>query len=391
MQFRCLIVLVLVVLPCIPVVEVAAQLPPEMQADRYLLEAERHIGNGDHTAAKSSLDRILELQGEHDVALPEAFWFRHAQVALQGGRYAEAVESVTQYLKTAGREGAHYRAALELLDRAEAGPPREVRNSIGMEFVLIEPGTFQMGSPATEPGRSKFEGPVHEVIISQPFYLGKYEVTQGQWQAVMRSNPSRFSNCGAKCPVEVVSWGDAQRFIEALNRSEGMGRYRLPTEAEWEYAARAGTQTALYTGRLETGTIRGDYNSPATDRVGWYVGNSGVSYPGGYACDRVRGKQYPSSWCGTHPVGGKLPNAWGLYDMLGNVSEWVQDCFHWDYTGAPTDGRAWESGDCSMGGVMRGGSWLSAWGYLRLARRGGGDSKDFKDLDVGFRIARSLP
>ena len=179
------------------VVEGAAQLPPDIQADRSLVEAERHIGNGDHAAALAALDRILELQAAHGLALPEAFWFKHAQVAQQAGAHAEAVESVTRYLTTAGREGAHYREALELLDQAMlaaeriAQLPREISNSLGMEFVLIEPGTFEMGSPATESGWDDGEGPVHQVTLSQPFYMGKYEVTQGQWTAIMGSNPSQ--------------------------------------------------------------------------------------------------------------------------------------------------------------------------------------------------------
>ena len=186
--------LCVLMLTVLPVGEAPAQLPPDIQADRYLIQAERHIGNRDYAAAKAALDRILELQAEHDLALPEAFWFKHAQVAQQAGDYAEAVESVTRYLTTAGRDGAHYREALELLDRAERS---EIRNSIGIEFVLIEPGTFEMGSPETEAGRFDDEGPVHTVTLSQPFYLGKYEVTQEQWQAVMGNNPSDFSGCGS--------------------------------------------------------------------------------------------------------------------------------------------------------------------------------------------------
>ena len=197
-------------------VEAPAQLPPDIQADRYLIEAERHIGNRDYAAAKAALDRILALQAEHDLALPEAFWFKHAEVAHQAGDHAEAVESVTRYLTTAGRDGEHYREALELLDRAEAGPPRELRNSIGMEFVLIEAGTFAMGSPETEAGRFDDEGPVHQVTLSQPFYLGKTEATQGQWEAVMGDNPSYFSDRGRTCPVEQVSWEDAQEFISIV-------------------------------------------------------------------------------------------------------------------------------------------------------------------------------
>ena len=241
-------------------VEAPAQLPPDIQADRYLIEAERHIGNRDYAAAKAALDRILALQAAHDLALPEAFWFKHAQVSQQAGDYAEAVESATRYLTTAGREGAHYREALELLDRAERS---EIRNSIGIEFVLIEPGTFEMGSPETEAGRYDNET-LHPVTLSQPFYLGKTEVTQGQWQAVMGSNPSQFSDCGRTCPVEQVSWEDAQEFIAALNRREGVETYRLPTEAEWEYAARAGTQTAYHFG--DDAARLGAY--------AWYLDNS---------------------------------------------------------------------------------------------------------------------
>lgn len=279
----CLFVSVVLLTPSLAGVllagEVPAQLPPDIQADRYLVEAERHIKNRDYAAAKATLDQLLAL----DLALPEAFWFKHAQVALQAGVYADAVKSATCYLTTAGRKGAHYRAALELLDRAEAGPlPREGHNSIGMEFVLIEAGTFAMGSPQTESGRDDDEGSVYEVKISQPFYLGKYEVTQGQWAAVMGSYPSHFDDCGRNCPVERVSWEDAQAFIAALNRREGVSVYRLPTEAEWEYVARE---------RGETGGC-------------WYNGNSGD---------------------GTHPVGRKQPNGWGVYDMLGNVWEWTAD------------------------------------------------------------------
>ena len=197
-----------------------AQLPPAMQMDLHAVEAERHIETGDYAAAKAALDRVLALQAAHDVALPEAFWFKHAQVARQAGLYAEAIESVTRYLTMAGREGAHYRAALELLDRAriegeEAARRRAAEQQraeevgrvlAAMEFVLIEAGTFAMGSPATEEGRNDDEGPVHQVTLSQPFSLGKYEVTQGQWAAVMGHKPSQFPACGPTCPVDEVSW-----------------------------------------------------------------------------------------------------------------------------------------------------------------------------------------
>ena len=330
--------------------EAAAQLPQEIQADRYLVAADRYIETGEYAAAQAALERVLELQATHGVELPEAFWFMHAEVAYQAGAYAEAVESVTRYLMTAGREGTYYRAALALLDRAEAGPPRELRNSLGLEFVLIEPGTFAMGSPETETERSGDEGPVHQVTLSQPFYLGKYEVTQEQWAAVMGSNPSYCSDCGGNCPVERVSWEDAQEFIAALNRQEGVNVYRLPTEAEWEYAARAGTRTTYHLWAYA-----------------WYRSNSNVGI------------------C-THPVGQKMPNRWGLYDMLGNVWEWTADWYGPYTTGSVTDPRGPSTGARR---VYRGGSLSSFANDCRAARRSDAARPGGRGRDLGFRLART--
>ncbi len=159
----------------------------------------------------------------------------------------------------------------------------------GSKFAQICPSTFMMGSPKSESGRDSNEGPQHQVTISKAFELQTTEVTQSQWQAVMGSTPSDFK--GPDLPVEQVSWDDAQAFISKLNALGDGYRYRLPTEAEWEYAARAGT----------TGPYAGDL-----DAMAWYSQNSGNK---------------------THPVGTKAPNAWGLYDMHGNVWEWTQD---WD-------------------------------------------------------------
>ena len=238
-------------------------------------------------------------------------------------------------------------------EQRRAARPRELRNSIGMEFVLVEPGTFEMGSPATEPGRDDDET-LHRVTLSQPYYLGKYEVTQGQWAAVMGSNPSSFSNCGRNCPVEAVSWEDAQGFIEELNLREGVAVYRLPTEAEWEYAARRGTQTAYHFGNAANRL--GEY--------GWYDGNSGGR---------------------THPVGQKRPNTWGLYDMHGNVLEWVAD-WYGDYPrGSVTDPRGPSSGATR---VHRGGSWGSNARYCRVANRGR-NSPGNRYYYLGFRLART--
>jgi formylglycine-generating enzyme required for sulfatase activity len=259
-------------------------------------------------------------------------------------------------------------------------PPKPPRG-----FVLIPPGRFQMGSPDSEPGRFRDEGPVHEVTIHQPFFLKATEVTQGEWEALMGNNPSYFANCGDSCPVERVSWWDAVAFCNALSRKEGLEEcysltgcrgtpgegdfectgvtfaglsckgYRLPTEAEWEYAARAGTNTPYYIG-----------TSP--DDAAWYGDNSGGQ---------------------PHPVGKKQPNAWGLYDMLGNVGEWVQDWYHDSYTGAPSEGSAWES-PAGSDRVIRGGSWFGNARYVRAAYRNGAHPGG-RAGSIGFRPARSIP
>lgn len=206
---------------------------------------------------------------------------------------------------------------------------REV-NSIGMKFTLIPAGEFMMGSNEDED-----EQPVHKVKIGKPFYLGTYSVTQREWKAVMGSNPPYFK--GDDLPVENVSWDDAQEFVKKLNAKEGTDKYRLPSEAEWEYACRAGTTTRYSFGDSESKL--GEY--------AWYDDNSGSKI---------------------HPGGQKKPNQWSLYDMNGNVMGWVQDTYHDSYKGAHSDGSAWEDGD-SPYRVSRGGCWYSnAMGSLSAHR-----------------------
>ncbi|PID73408.1 MAG: hypothetical protein CSB33_04020 [Desulfobacterales bacterium] len=199
----------------------------------------------------------------------------------------------------------------------------------GMKFAWIPPGSFRMGSPDNEPGRWGDEGPQHKVKISKGFWMQTTAVTQAQWEAVMGSNPSHFKNGGLDCPVERVSWNDAQELIKKLNQQGRDIRFRLPTEAEWEYACRAGTTTAFYNGEI-TNLIGVD---PNLDRIGWYDENSNRT---------------------THPVGQKEPNAWGLYDMIGNVWEWCQDLYG-DYPdGAVVDPEGVGTGSYR---VVRGGGW----------------------------------
>ena len=233
----------------------------------------------------------------------------------------------------------------------------------------IPPGEFMMGSPEDEPGRLEWEGPQHRVAIPRGFWLGATPVTQGQYAAVTGDRPSEFRNAGDEAPVEQVSWDDCQKFCEALVAKvtdfDPELEFRLPSEAEWEYACRAGTATALYTGPL---TIKGESNGPELDPIAWYGGNSAVDYEGGYDSSDWPEKRYEHTRAGTHPVGQKLPNPWGLYDMLGNVWEWCEDVWHDSYEGAPTDGRAW-GGEGELR-VYRGGSWALHARRCRCASRG---------------------
>ena len=225
----------------------------------------------------------------------------------------------------------------------------------GMEFVLIPPGEFDMGSSSEEKDRSDSESPVHKVIIKNPFYMGKYSVTQKQWKKIMGNNPSHFK--GEDRPVERVSWKEVQEFVKKLNAAEGTDKYRLPSEAEWEYACRAGTQTRYFFGDDES----------KLNEYAWYAENSGSK---------------------THPIGRKKPNPWGLYDMHGNVWEWVQDKWHENYNGSPSDGSAWEDGDVSFR-VSRGGSWYCNASSCRSASRFRRDPES-RFSNLGFRLLREL-
>ena len=215
---------------------------------------------------------------------------------------------------------------------------------------MIPAGSFEMGS--TE---SADEQPVHRVNVPA-FLLGRTEVTQGQWIAVMGSNPSNFKQCGLDCPVENISWIDAQEFARKLSQKTSK-TYRLPSEAEWEYAARAGSS-----GKWSFGDDESQLGAYA-----WFNANT----------DRK-----------THPVGQKKPNAFGLHDMHGNAREWVEDVWHANYNGAPSDGSAWTSGGDQARRVLRGGAWINYPRYLRSADRIR-YTPDYRYVDAGMRIART--
>ena len=230
-------------------------------------------------------------------------------------------------------------------------------------YVRIAPGTFTMGSPDAEEGRQDAETQ-HNVTITRAFCMKATEVTQGEWQAEMGDNPSSFQECGLDCPVEQVSWDDAVLYANALSRREGLAEcytgstfagldcagYRLPTEAEWEYAARAGTTGPSY-GPLES--------------VAWFSVNSGES---------------------TQAVGGKTPNSFGLYDMLGNVWEWTND-WYGPYPGTVTDPTGPTTGS---GRVSRGGSWYVTARSPRAALRFGSAPSN-SPYTLGLRLVRTAP
>ncbi len=260
-----------------------------------------------------------------------------------------------------------------------------VTNSIDMDFVKIPAGSFLMGCSTGDTECLVDEKPQHEVKITKSFYMGKYEVTQGQWKKVMRNNPSYFQNCGENCPVEQVSWNDVQEFIKKLCGMEKMNpcKYRLPTEAEWEYSARAGSTTELYNGKLET---NGYFKSKNLDRIGWFAGNAKANYKGGFSYRKFVFNDAPHLFLGNQIVGKKKPNAWGLYDMIGNVYEWNEDWFGDKYYDKSplVDPKGPDVGE---GRVLRGSSWFNlANKSSRLSTRGV-SSPGYRDFFVGFRLA----
>lgn len=223
------------------------------------------------------------------------------------------------------------------------------------QMTVIHAGSFDMGSNINDS-----EKPLHRVTIDKPFAIGKTEVTQGQWLAIMGSNPSVIKKCGDNCPVENVSWDDIQAFVQKLNVKTGK-QYRLPSESEWEYACRAGGKQE-YCG------------SDNIDTVSWYEGNRKA----GVIISPLR----------AHPVSTKQANAWGLFDMSGNVWEWVEDGYHPNYEGAPVDGSAWAGGDTKR--VLRGGSWKDIQQGSRAAIRINLDPSADRSFNIGFRLARVL-
>ena len=272
-------------------------------------------------------------------------------------------------------------AIIALSTVALASSP-EITHPGGGKMILLSAGTFDMGCTAAQQaeGYSPYESPVHTVTLTHDFYMGETEVTQGEYQAVMGSNPSYFSSCGSTCPVERVSWHEVAEYANALSRLDGLTEcfscsndgcttpspytcdgYRLPTEAEWEYAARAGTDY-VYAGSNTVGD------------VGWYYKNETGS---------------------SHPVAQKLPNDWGLYDMSGNVMEWTWDWYSSSYYSSspssdpegPTPPSDYITNSFTRR-IIRGGSWHDVASDARVAYRYGNTPSNRYFL-IGFRLART--
>ena len=387
---------------------VAQELPPDILADQYLLEATEAMEKGELQKANQAFKKIEAL----NIEPPPLFAYLYGKLLAEYGAGPEIWRKgqalLKQFVISAGRESDYYTPTLKLLSMVEAkleagrraqaddaayaeaaaqdtpegyatyvqrypagrhvGAARAAQRRLSAEaarqrilvqmnaqMVRIEGGTFTMGCPGGFfSACDADEKPAHQVTVHS-FELSKHEVTQEVWAGVMGENPSYFPNC-PQCPVESVNWDDARAFLRKLNA--GGGRYRLPSEAEWEYTARGGSQSRGY-------KYAGS-NTP--NAVAWYEDNSGAK---------------------THPVGQKQANELGIYDLSGNVFEWVQDCWNESYRGAPSDGQAWEQGECRYR-VLRGGSWDSEPGDLRSAYR---DrlTADTWDDSGGFRLARSLP
>ncbi len=304
-------------------------------------------------AAQAVVEREAQAEATRQAQAADDAAYAEAQRLDTTAAYGDYLAAYPQ-----GRHAAEARAAQARAEERQRAARDRVLAQLNAQMVRVPGGTFRMGCQegvfSSDSGCDDDEQPAHQVDM-RSFEISKYEVTQELWEVVMGENPSGFKNC-PQCPVENVSWDDIQAFLRELNA--GGGRYRLPSEAEWEYAARGGPQSR---GHKYAG-------SDHPNAVAWYWDNSGER---------------------THPVGQKQVNELGLYDLSGNVWEWVQDCWNERYAGAPSNGRAWERGDCSRR-VLRGGSWKIGPRTLRSANRVR-NTPGLRYNDYGFRIARSLP
>jgi formylglycine-generating enzyme required for sulfatase activity len=328
---------------------------------------------------------------------------------IENSKLADSIQVVLQ--KACAKEpSARYSSAKEMRGVVEGliekpkystsvvEPAKVFTNSLGIKFQYIPAGEFMMGLSVGDTNGWDDEKPLHRVEISHPFYMGRYPVTQEEWTKVMGDKPFYFPNAGKSSPATSISWNRVQEFLIKLNEmesrdgSKGKPKYRLPTEAEWEYSARAETTTELYVGKLEK---NGYWESKPLDRIGWFAGNAIATYEGGRETDEIaknKGSEYykdaPHKKIGPQPVGKKEPNPWGLYDTIGNVLEWCEDWFAEDYYGKSEiiDPKGPTSGEKK---VVRGGSWSGSARFCRVSYRNFSAPDDLSNL-IGFRLLLPL-
>ena len=346
---------------------------PGVLAAPFLAEARAALARGNAAAADQALKQAaaqapaLAAEFARDQAALYRELARRAQAAGQADKAALALAEVQRWEQATGAAPAKAedQPALALAAKAEPKPADKRPAPVGpieQEMVQIPAGTFQMGCSPGDGQCGGEEKPAHPVQV-RAFRMGKYEVTQAQWRAVMDGvNPSKFK--GDDRPVENVSWGDIQGFLKRLNAGNLGIPYRLPTEAEWEYAARGGTQ--------------GPY---------WWGKDIGK---GKANCDGC-GSQWDSQWDRrqTAPVGSFPANPFGLYDTAGNVWESVADCWHGDYKGAPADGSEWQAACQGAGRVVRGSSWNDQASNARVSNRNRNEPAR-RNANYGLRLAQDL-
>lgn len=310
-----------------------------------------------YEVGRSSISNIELSPGKHAIKVEKDGYKPYKKsIYLQQGRSIELAAYLKKLLPVVKKLPVKKKALVEKEAPLKKiiPAPETFTNFLGMKFVKIPEGTFMMGSPLSEPRRFSNEKQ-RRVAISRPFYLQTTEVTQGEWKKIMGENPSCFKDCGDQHPVERVSWNECQEFIQRLNKKEGANKYRLPTEAEWEYACRAGTPTPFHTGKC--------------------ISAGQANYNGVYPMPKCKRGKYRGK---TLKVGSFSPNPRGLYNMHGNVWEWCQDKCDWKEKAANDLLR-----------VCRGGSWGSHAALCRSSARRS-NNQTYKDSGLGFRLAAGI-
>ena len=367
----------------------ALSLADRVLIQRGLTEAGYDPGESDGLLGSGTRAALRLWQGSRGVEVTGYLETETAEVLRSAGEVAVREDSAATAREVASRAAAA-QAREDSLARVRTASAAAERRRPGREFrdcaacpvmVVVPTGSYRMGSPGGEAERWDDEGPVHTVRIGYAVAVGKYEVTFDEWDACVSGGgcrghrPEDYGMGRGSRPVINVSWEDAREYTRWLSRETGEA-YRLPSEAEWEYVARGGTTTARHWGESESGQCG-------------YANGRDATYQQANPDSEIRTFSCADGYENTAPVGTFGANGFGLHDVLGNVREWTEDCWHDSYSGAPSDGGAWTAGgDCSQR-VVRGGSWYSVPWYLRSADRDWSRPR-LRYHNVGFRVARTI-